>query len=243
MHRLRLAVLGWCSAWWVQGAHGWHHAAVGGGRPPPQSSQRTFISLARRSAAATVDPPPSNPNSSASQPQQQQQRLVRKAPSNDDGVGWDWRALAASVFENNSHPVILFDGVCNFCNGGVNLCLDWDRNGIFRYASLQSKVGQSLLLQSGRKHNDLSSIVLVTPTKAYFESDAILRIAEQLKGLPKWVRISSTLSRKTVPKLFRDAVYEVVAENRYKFGETDGPTCRVDMDESTYRRFIQDPEE
>jgi DCC1-like thiol-disulfide oxidoreductase len=48
-------------------------------------------------------------------------------------------------------PVILFDGVCNLCNGGVNFILDWDQEGIYRYAALQSPAGQALLARSGRQ--------------------------------------------------------------------------------------------
>ena len=44
-------------------------------------------------------------------------------------VGWDWESLAASAFEKDQRPVILFDGVCNLCNGGVNFALDHDSKG------------------------------------------------------------------------------------------------------------------
>jgi predicted DCC family thiol-disulfide oxidoreductase YuxK len=72
-------------------------------------------------------------------------------------------------FQADSRPVILFDGVCNLCNGGVNFMLDWDRRGEFRLAALQSPAGRKLLQRSGRSPDDISSIVLVrvhscTPT-------------------------------------------------------------------------------
>lgn len=163
------------------------------------------------------------------------------------GIDWDWRQLAQDVFDtekdpSNAKPILLFDGVCNFCNGGVNLCLDWDTRAEFRFASLQSKVGQSLLMQSGKRPDDLSSLVLVKgPNEAYFESDAVLRIAEKLSGLPWPVRMGSTSARRVLPKFVRDAAYKLVAANRYRFGETDGPTCRVDWDGTFAKRFVDDP--
>jgi hypothetical protein len=58
-------------------------------------------------------------------------------------------------------PVILFDGVCNMCNGGVNFVLDWDPAGKVRFCALQSDAGRALLQRCGRSADDISSIVLV----------------------------------------------------------------------------------
>jgi predicted DCC family thiol-disulfide oxidoreductase YuxK len=147
----------------------------------------------------------------------------------------------STTFPPSFHHSFFYHSVCNFCNGGVNLCLDWDDRGYFRYASLQSKVGQSLLLQNGKDNHDLTSIVLVTPDKAYFHSDAILRIARELDGLPGPLRLAARGSLGVVPSFMRDAVYNLVAANRYMFGETDGPTCRLDLDGTLSKRFVDDP--
>lgn len=64
-------------------------------------------------------------------------------------------------FATDKRPIILFDGVCNLCNGGVNLALDLDPPGNLRFAALQSDAGRSLLKRAGRDPNDISSIVLV----------------------------------------------------------------------------------
>lgn len=50
----------------------------------------------------------------------------------------------------DTRPVILFDGACNLCNGGVQFVLDWDNEAVFRFASLQSEAGRALLKRSGR---------------------------------------------------------------------------------------------
>lgn len=80
----------------------------------------------------------------------------------------------------DDHPVILFDGVCNLCNGGVNFALDWDPAGRFRFAALQSESGRALLVRAGRRPDDISSIVLVERDRAYVKSEAVLRIASKL---------------------------------------------------------------
>ena len=93
-----------------------------------------------------------------------------------------WRIRAQDVFRKDKRPVILFDGVCNMCNGGVNFALDWDVTGEFRFAALQSETGRALLQRSGRQPDDISSIVLVEEYKACFKSDAVLRIAKNLRA-------------------------------------------------------------
>jgi predicted DCC family thiol-disulfide oxidoreductase YuxK len=107
----------------------------------------------------------------------------------------------------------------------------------FRFVSLQSKVGKSLLIRSGRNPDDISSIVLCTKDgQAFVESDAILEIAQGLDGpLP----IFGVLG-KVVPPIIRDAAYHIVSENRYRFGEYD--SCRMDFDGDFESRFVPDPD-
>ena len=63
------------------------------------------------------------------------------AEDNEGGVGCGWRSVADSVFESDDRPVILFDGLCNLCNGGVNFALDHDEDGeFFRSALAQRQV-------------------------------------------------------------------------------------------------------
>ena len=61
------------------------------------------------------------------------------------------------VFEQDSRPIILFDGVCNLCNSAVNVALDWDPSGKLRFAALQSNVGKSLLQAHNRDADDISA--------------------------------------------------------------------------------------
>lgn len=109
--------------------------------------------------------------------------------------------------------------MCNLCNGGVNLALDWDPNAKLRFSALQSNVGRALLEANGRDAGDISSIVLVTKSGAYIKSDAILRIAQELAppalGGALFVKPLSILARVLVPKVLRDVAYNGVANNRY----------------------------
>jgi len=111
--------------------------------------------------------------------------------------------------------------------------------GYFRFVSLQSKVGQSLLIRSGRNPDDISSIVVCTKNgQAFVESDAVLKIAQGLSGP------LSTVGKVgfVVPSVIRDALYHVVAENRYRFGEAEQyEQCRLDYDGEFDNRFVQDP--
>lgn len=85
--------------------------------------------------------------------------------------------------------------------------LDWDREGAFRFAALQSRAGRALLQRSGRDPEDISSIVFVEPSGSYTKSAAILRIAERLRApLPL---VAAALG--AFPGFFKDAVYDQVS--------------------------------
>ena len=157
----------------------------------------------------------------------------RQPPSAEDAAS---RFDADALFASDKRPIILFDGVCNLCNGGVNLALDLDPPGRLRFAALQSPAGRALLVRAGRDPNDISSIVLVEETNAYVKSDAVLRIATYLENplLPA----AGTLGA-LFPGILRDAVYDVVADNRYDIlGMKD--ECRLG-DDRFDDRFVSDP--
>lgn len=113
--------------------------------------------------------------------------------------------------------VILFDGVCNFCNGGVNFILKQDKKKVFLFAPLQSEAGQEFLKQWHLSTKDFESFVLSDEGKAYHKSSAFLKVMNQLPWYWKWVQVFWI-----VPKFLRDAVYDLIARNRYKwFGRKD----------------------
>ncbi|ELZ49244.1 thiol-disulfide oxidoreductase DCC [Halorubrum coriense DSM 10284] len=113
--------------------------------------------------------------------------------------------------------VVLFDGVCNLCNGFVQFVLPRDPDGKYRFASLQSDVGGALLAEHDLPTDELESIVLIEDGEAYVKSAAVLRIAAGL-GWP--YRLLSPF--RYVPAAVRDGVYDFVADHRYQwFGRKD----------------------
>jgi predicted DCC family thiol-disulfide oxidoreductase YuxK len=139
---------------------------------------------------------------------------------------------------HHSKPIILFDGICNLCNGGVNFAIDHDRSGKFRFASLQSNVAKSLLLRDGKDPATTSDIVLFTSKRAYYSSEAVAMI---LAGLDMPVLKFLGVMGRVTPWFARNAVYRVVSGNRFVLGEND--SCRMDFDGEYTSRFVSDPPE
>jgi predicted DCC family thiol-disulfide oxidoreductase YuxK len=155
----------------------------------------------------------------------------------NDSVNWDWEKMSKDVFSEDKRPIILFDGICNLCNGGVNFAIDQDESAKFRFCSLQSKVAESLLIRSGKSHTDKSNIVLITEDEAYISSDAVSRICMELDTVPlQWFGVLGQFT----PVWVRESIFQFVSDNRYKFGETD--SCRLDFDGDYTSRFLSDPE-
>ena len=116
---------------------------------------------------------------------------------------------------------ILFDGVCNFCNASINFIIDRDSKGVFKFAALQSEIGQEFLKKNGLKQDNFDSIILEKNGIIYQKSDAALEIARNLDGFWKFFYVF-----KIIPFFLRNPIYDLVARNRYRiFGRTDA--CRL----------------
>jgi predicted DCC family thiol-disulfide oxidoreductase YuxK len=114
-------------------------------------------------------------------------------------------------------PVILFDGVCNLCNGAVTWVIERDKRAHFHFASLQSGAASSALAAVNAPAIMPDSIVLLDADGVHVRSEAALRIAAEL-GFP-WSLLSIA---RIVPRVIRDAVYDYIARNRYRwFGRRD----------------------
>ena len=113
--------------------------------------------------------------------------------------------------------IVLFDGVCNFCNGAVNWVIERDKDGYFKFAALQSEIGEELTAKYGIDRTVTDSIVVVEDAKAYTYSTAALRIAKRLGGAWSW-----TYAFILVPSPVRDFLYKLFAKNRYRlFGRQE----------------------
>jgi predicted DCC family thiol-disulfide oxidoreductase YuxK len=134
---------------------------------------------------------------------------------------------------DDAHAIVLFDGVCNLCNGSVNFIIDHDTRDRFRFASLQSERGATLLREHGRAvASPPESIVLVENGRVFDRSTAALRIARHLRGA--WKLLYAFV---VVPRPLRDLVYRFIASHRYRwFGRSE--MCRVPSPELKARFLV-----
>ncbi len=160
----------------------------------------------------------------------------------------------------SQNPVLLFDGPCNLCQGSVKFVLPRDRKGIIRYASLQSSAARELLRRSSTNHGtgpgmgselgsetssgteqsngsetssgtEQSSVILIDGKGIHRRSTAALRVLRHM-GLP-WSLLYAFI---VVPAPLRDAVYDFIARNRYRwFGRSE--SCMVPA-KSVEDRFL-----
>ena len=108
--------------------------------------------------------------------------------------------------------IVLFDGVCNLCNGLVRFLIPRDRGGVLRFASLQSEVGGRLLAEYGLAVDALDTFVLIEGGSATTYSTAALRITRYLRY--PWPLFYGLI---VLPKFLRDAIYRVIARYRYSW--------------------------
>ena len=113
--------------------------------------------------------------------------------------------------------IVLFDGVCNLCNGLVRFIIKRDPAGKFKFASLQSEAALVLLEKPGVSGSGLDSIVLITGNEYYLKSTAALKILSELGGFWKLFYFFIL-----IPRVVRDFVYDMIAKSRYTiFGRKD----------------------
>lgn len=112
--------------------------------------------------------------------------------------------------------VILFDGVCVLCSRWYRFVTARDPNRRFRFVAVQSAEGRTLAEKFGIDPDNPETFILVADGRAYVRSDAVLRI---LAELPRW---RWTIVLRAIPEALRDALYNVIARNRYRwFGRLD----------------------
>ncbi len=118
--------------------------------------------------------------------------------------------------------VVLFDGVCNFCDSSVNFVIEHDRDGYFKFAPLQSEAGIELANKYGLRSEEaassadglvpIDSVILIEDGAAYTHSTAALRIVRRLGGIWSWLYAFIV-----VPRPIRDFFYKLFARYRYRF--------------------------
>lgn len=120
-----------------------------------------------------------------------------------------------------SHQIIIFDGVCNLCNGAVNFIIKRDSKAVFKFAPLQSEVAQKLMIQHQVQQLSDDTFLLIKGEQCFARTNAALEITKELDGF--WFLLRGF---KILPAFIRDFFYKVLAKNRYTlFGKQDA--CRI----------------
>lgn len=128
--------------------------------------------------------------------------------------------------------IILFDGVCNFCNHSVNIILRYDKAAFFQFATTSSEAAKAILNQFDLNQQAFKSVILVEDQMIYTKTDAIIRIANHLSGWPGLFRYL-----KYIPKSLRNFFYDLIAKYRYiLFGKR--ATCML-PDKKVIDRFLK----
>lgn len=118
-------------------------------------------------------------------------------------------------------PIVLFDGICNFCNSGVNFLLRWDSRGVIRFAAMQSERGVQLLSSNDLSKSDFDTFYVLDGDLVLRKSEAIVHLSRYLPW--PW---RAGLVFALVPRRLLDSLYDLIARNRYKLmGVRD--SCRV----------------
>jgi len=121
----------------------------------------------------------------------------------------------------NEPAIVFFDGVCNLCNRFVDFLIRRDKKRRLRYASLQSPRGQAIVTERRYWGKTDESVFFLDDGRLYAASTAAIRIIVRLGGIYRVAGVFYML-----PRAFRDEVYMIVAERRYRwFGKRDA--CRV----------------
>lgn len=128
--------------------------------------------------------------------------------------------------------IVIFDGVCNFCNGAVNFIIKRDPNGVFAFTPMQSELALELMDRYSLPDLGEDTFVLIKDGHCFVFSSAALEISRDLTGF--WCLFNVF---RLVPTPIRDACYKLFARNRYKlFGRRD--TCMVPSQE-VRSRFVE----
>jgi len=130
------------------------------------------------------------------------------------------------------HPIVLFDGVCNLCDGFVQFVMKRDKAGAFRFAPLQSEAGRTLLRHFNLDEAAMDTVILIENGTIHTKSTAALRTARNIGGVWGLAYVFIIL-----PKFIRNSVYDFIAKNRYRwFGKKDA--CMIPTPE-VRARFLQ----
>lgn len=124
-------------------------------------------------------------------------------------------AIQSHAHSSETPWLILFDGVCGWCTGWVRFLVKRDTGKQFQFAPLQSPLGQKVLATNNLSQDRFSTFVVITPNGYLIKSTAALHILHHLGGMWRMLYVFIL-----VPRTLRDAVYDLIARNRYQLRGT-----------------------
>jgi predicted DCC family thiol-disulfide oxidoreductase YuxK len=111
----------------------------------------------------------------------------------------------------DTHPILVFDGFCALCSGWAEFILRHDGRERFRLLPAQSELGRALYVHYGLDPQDYETNILIDGGRAYFKSEACIRMLESL-GFP-WTLAAAL---RVMPLGLRDGLYDWVARHRLR---------------------------
>ena len=147
---------------------------------------------------------------------------MKKPPVHSPSTWQMTHALDPTSYDWAEHErVIVFDGVCNWCNAWVNFAIDRDPHGRFKFGTLQSEQAQQILKDLQLSTEDFTTFLLLEQTRVFTKSTAALRVVRHLSGFWPLLYIGIV-----IPRPIRDGFYDYIARRRHKWmGKAD--TCRI----------------
>ncbi len=124
--------------------------------------------------------------------------------------------------------IILFDGICNLCSSTVSFLIKHDKYNNLHFVAQQTATGKNLM-KKFNIHDATPSVIFIQGKEVFYQSNAIIEIAKLITGWPRILRFSSI-----IPKSIRDAIYQLIAKNRYKlFGKKE--SCYTPTKANNYK--------
>jgi len=128
--------------------------------------------------------------------------------------------------------IIIFDGVCNFCNAAVKFIIKRNCEKKFLFSSMQNEKSKELLAQFSIDNSDLDTLIVIKNDTVFIKSDAVLEIVKEFSRF--WFILSYC---KIIPKPIRDFIYTLISRNRYKlFGKKE--SCFIPTKEQQERFLV-----
>jgi predicted DCC family thiol-disulfide oxidoreductase YuxK len=131
--------------------------------------------------------------------------------------------------ESGIKNIVFYDGECGLCNRSVQFILKHEKDDLLHFASLQSDFAKNFFINLKHPQPDPETFVFIKNNQVLLRSDAAIELCKHLRAPYSWARIF-----KWVPRMFRDAVYNLIARNRHRLSVKK---CEI-LDQDQRNRFL-----